>query len=348
MTTKEQAVQSEENQSVLNKKIQEVLYSTVQGRKEAYEKGTVKAINRANIFELIAKTSNTNAAISGAVGMIPGPWGMAAAVPEIVLIIKNQMRMIYDIGMAQGKSTKDMTPELILGVFVSSTGSAAVGVLSMQGSKILVKRSSLRVIQKVIAILGGRVTQQVAKSAVAKWIPIAGAVAMAAWSKISTKKLGDKALEIFSKEIVYEGEEINKTIELNDNDYKEMVVDESNNEQEDYPREKIKVLINLVKVDGKLDERELEFMSDIITDSILNENEKTQLIQSLSTKEMLDIDFEILKSVPNESIPLMLDLIRLSNIDEELHVTEKMYIKQIGKALDFDKEEINELLVSEN
>ncbi len=94
MTTKEQAVQSEENQSVLNKKIQEVLYSTVQGRKEAYEKGTVKAINRANIFELIAKTSNTNAAISGAVGMIPGPWGMAAAVPEIVLIIKNQMRMI--------------------------------------------------------------------------------------------------------------------------------------------------------------------------------------------------------------------------------------------------------------
>ena len=63
----------------------------------------------------------------------------------------------------------------------------------------MMKRVGQRAIQTIISILGGKITQQLAKSMAAKWIPVAGAVAMAAWSRYTTNKIGEKAIEIFFK-----------------------------------------------------------------------------------------------------------------------------------------------------
>src|SRR5512136_1431903 len=56
-----------------------------------------------DVNSLLSKWANINMGISGGVGLIPGPWGMAAAIPEIAVIIRNQIVMVYDIGMAYGK-----------------------------------------------------------------------------------------------------------------------------------------------------------------------------------------------------------------------------------------------------
>lgn len=47
-----------------------------------------------------------------------------------------------------------------------------------------------------------------AKSMAAKWLPIAGAVAMATWSKYSTHQIGNKAIEVFSRSIEFENDEM--------------------------------------------------------------------------------------------------------------------------------------------
>lgn len=58
----------------------------------------------------------------------------------------------------------------------------------VRGQKVLMKRAGLRVIQKIVKILGGEITQKILKSLAAKWIPVVGAVAMAAWVKYTTSK----------------------------------------------------------------------------------------------------------------------------------------------------------------
>ena len=99
--------------------------------------------------------------------MIPGPWGMAAAVPEIITIVRNQMAMVADIAKAHSKTA---TNELVLDILFSASGNVATGLVVVHGQKILVKRVGARAIQKIVAMLGGKITQRLAKSMVAKWL----------------------------------------------------------------------------------------------------------------------------------------------------------------------------------
>ena len=125
---------------------------------------------------------------------------MAAVIPELTLVIRNQIQMVYDIGVANGKQAQ-LTKELLMGIFLTAMGSSAGSLLTIHGGKILVKRASLRVIQNIIAMLGGRVTQQAIKSSIGKWLPVVGAGAMAAWTGYMTKNIGEKANELFKLEI---------------------------------------------------------------------------------------------------------------------------------------------------
>ncbi|HEY3389945.1 MAG TPA: hypothetical protein VGK38_10260 [Prolixibacteraceae bacterium] len=169
-------------------------------RRTYYSQHPDKVPSPSAIPAIINSYATMNMAVSGGINLIPGPWGMAAAIPEVVILIRNQLAMIYDIGVAQGKS-KVLNKELLAGVFLSAMGVSAGGLLVMQGGKVLVRRVTLRVFQRVIMLLGGNVTQKLLKSMVSKWLLIVGPVAMAAWSNYSTRQIGKQAAEILAKPI---------------------------------------------------------------------------------------------------------------------------------------------------
>jgi uncharacterized protein (DUF697 family) len=150
--------------------------------------------DKKSVSSIINSYSLINAAISGGAGLVPGPWGMVAVIPEIAAVIRNQLAMIYDVGMAYGKS-KVLTKELLAGVLITALGASAGSLLIMQGSKVLVKRVALRAFQKIIAMLAGKVLQQALKSAIGKWLPVVGAAALAVWSNYLTRQVGEKAIE---------------------------------------------------------------------------------------------------------------------------------------------------------
>ncbi len=178
-----------------------------QERKDFYKKPGNALPQTTSVDGIIAKYSYLNASISGASGLVPGPFGMLAVVPEIIAVTRNQIAMVYDIGVACGKEDS-IDKELLMGIFVSATGSAVIGIFTYRGGQLLVKRASLRVIQKLVTILGGKITQQVLKAAIAKWLPVVGAAGMAAWSKYSTDEIAKKAVEIFSYQIQKSNENI--------------------------------------------------------------------------------------------------------------------------------------------
>ena len=172
----------------------------IENRADYYRKNPSNLPQLDSVSGLISSYTRNNAAISGGASLIPGPWGMAAVIPELTLVIRNQIQMVYDIGVANGKQAQ-LTKELLIGIFLTAMGSSAGSLLTIHGGKILVRRASLQVIQKIIAMLGGRVTQQVIKSTVSKWLPFVGAAAMATWTGYMTKNIGEKANELFKLEI---------------------------------------------------------------------------------------------------------------------------------------------------
>lgn len=169
-------------------------------RRDYYKKNPSEIPQLDSVARIINSCTRNNATISGGASLIPGPWGMVAVAPELLVVIRNQIRMIYDIGVAHGKEEK-ITKELLMGIFITAMGTSAGSLLTIQGGRILVRRASLRAMQKLITMLGGRIAQQAIKSAVSKWLPVVGAAAMAAWTGYMTKQVGKKADEIFKLEI---------------------------------------------------------------------------------------------------------------------------------------------------
>lgn len=331
-------------QSKLADKMMGVFELVVSDRSGHFDKHPDQIPDKKSIQSIIKSYSLTNAAISGGASLVPGPWGMVAVIPEIAAVIRNQLAMIYDIGVAFGKS-KVLTKELLAGVLITAMGSSAGSLLVMQGSKVLVKRVSLRVFQKAIQILAGRITQQALKSAIGKWLPIVGAAALAVWSNYLTRQVGKKAIEIFEKEIVL-SEEIIEEMPLEPDSISvatpNMIGASTPNISSDMP--KVQTLINLMKVDGKIKEEEREYVQTIIGNADLTEIEMADLAQIIDNSAKFTVDYSAFASSPDDAIGLLVDMVTLAKRDGTFHITEKMFVKQVGKLLGFSDNDIDETM----
>jgi len=295
--------------------------------------------------KIIYHYSNLNAGISGALNLVPGPFGLVAIVPELILIVKYQLMMVCDIGYAYGDE-KGISKETLLYVFGNALGMGGMGLGIIQGNKILIKRVSLRIFQKIIAWLGGKITQRALKALIAKWFPLAGATAMAAWSHYSTKTIGNKSVELFSK----------FDFELSDateDDIIEAKIIKEIQPDKQLPEEiisikllHIKALVNLMKADNVIKGVEKEFIMDAINVAGLNEEDRAEIMTKFDTPppDKFEIDFTPFKTKPAVAVDLLINLVALAKRDKEFHISEKMYVKQVGRILGFSEEEINELM----
>jgi uncharacterized protein (DUF697 family) len=312
----------------------------IDDRRNYFAKNPEKCPNRDSVDSIIASYSNGNAAISGAAGLIPGPFGMLAALPEIVAVIRNQLAMIYDIGVAYGQ-TRALTKELLAGVLISAVGSGATGLLVMQGGKVLVQRVALRAFQQIIVLFAGKVTQQMLKSMISKWLPFVGAAAMSAWSKYSTHQIGNKAVEIFEKEI-----EIVDSTDQSEAADTELTQAEPRRESLNTEKIRIQSLINLMKVDGSVMPEEQSYLQIFLDNADLTEGERAELAEGIAADRKFTIDYEILAANPDDAIALLIDLVALANRDGTFHITEKMYVKQVGKLMGFAGSDIDEIMTT--
>lgn len=329
----------EKMQTELTEKIGDAFETVINQKNEFYQKNPTKIPDKAAIDSLISSSALANSAISGSASLIPGPWGMMAVVPELVLVIRNQIGLIYDIAAAQGKRNI-MTKELAASIFMYSLGTTTGSLLVVQGGRYIVKRASLQVFQRIIAMLGGRITQQALKSALSKWLPGVGAVAMAAWTNYTTRQIGNKAKEILNSNIDFDDN-------IQDIELIQPLAKEPSNptiESKSLEFYKIQILIAMSKIDGDTDQKEAELIGKIIENSELSSNENIELISLLSKEKVKAEGLDAIKNSPDDAITLLSDLTALAKINEEFHITEKLFIKQIGKALGYSDNDIEEVL----
>ena len=109
---------------------------------------------------------------------------------------------------------------------------------------------------------------------------------------------------------------------------------------------KLNSYISLIKIDGKINEEELELFESILNQSLISEEVKFELINKLNSSEKNIIDYAIFKSNIEESLELLTNLIKIAKIDNEMHILEKMFIKNVGQQIGFSVDEIENLLTS--
>jgi uncharacterized tellurite resistance protein B-like protein len=312
----------------------------ISNRRGYYALHPDKIPTRESVGSLVDSYSATNAAISGGFNLVPGPWGLVGIIPELTLIFRNQLMLIYDVGMAHGKS-EVLTKELLAGVLLDAFGIGAGSLFVMQGSKLIVKRVSLRVFQRIVALLAGRVTQQALKSALSKWVPVLGAAAMAAWVHYMTKKVGRKAAEVLSQDVSVDETECDQ--------------DEAGQSPEVPPNteasndvsavvQRLKILVCLAAIDGKTHDQESAFIVEIMSNYDIPSADRNKIVEALANYKQIDIDYGGLEANPSDSVGILVDMVALSRRDGSIHPAERIYIRRVGGILGVAEADVNDLI----
>ena len=171
-------------------------------------------------------------------------------------------------------------------------------------------------------------------------------ICLSCYTKQSAYFIADKS---FTNDFIYQFSDENQVSNaiVEEQIVVEEFIKEKNITTEDVPNTEIFKLyayLNLIKIDGVIKESEQEIFEELINNSLLDDIIKYDLIQKLNTKEPTPIDFSIFSNNPEESISLLSNLVLIAKCDNELHITEKMYIKNVGKQLGFSIDEIDEII----
>jgi uncharacterized protein (DUF697 family) len=141
------------------------------------------------------------AGTSGTLALPPGPWGMLTVLPDLVTVWTIQAQMVADIAAAYGQ-TALLSPEQMLYCLFRQTASQVVRDLVVRiGDRLAIRRVPLGVIQRALRQVGLKMTQRLAGRTASRWLPVVGALGVAAYAYRDTRRVGHTAIELFSQEI---------------------------------------------------------------------------------------------------------------------------------------------------
>jgi hypothetical protein len=144
------------------------------------------------------------AAAAGTLALPPGPLGWLTILPEMVAVWKIQANMVANIAAFYGKKGA-LTQEQMLYCLFRHTASQAVRDLVMRvGERMIVKRATLGVLQAVAQRIGVKVTRQTLTKTASRWLPVVGALGVAAYAYYDTAQVAKAAIELFERDIEIE------------------------------------------------------------------------------------------------------------------------------------------------
>lgn len=285
----------------------------------------------------IGKTS-TSGFLTGLGGMITLPVSIPADISTGIYI---HMRMISTIAYIGGYDIRDDKVKSL--IYLCLVGESVKDILKDAGIAIggklalsSLKSVSGKVLLKINRMVGFRLVTKFGEKGtvnLVKIIPVAGGIIGAAVNAMSTNTIGNIARDTFI-EPSYNGD-ITETDQFKNAEDSEIV---------DIHLLKFYSYINLIKIDGVITKEELEMFENEISHSFLSDSLKLDLISKLSEKEKTEIDYSNFVDRIDDSLELLSNLIRFAKSDNEFHILEKMFIRNVGKQIGFLPEDIEELM----
>lgn len=156
--------------------------------------------------KIAVKAAADAAIVSGGLAIPPGPWGIVTILPDLLTVWKIQAQMVADIAGTFGKKANLTREQMLYCLFRHAAGQAVRDLVVRVGERVIIKRASLRMIQKVLQKIGWNVTQRFTAKFIARWLPLVGAIGMGAYAFYDTAQVAKTTIELMSQEIEVEKE----------------------------------------------------------------------------------------------------------------------------------------------
>ncbi|MCD9005421.1 hypothetical protein LDO31_04055 [Luteimonas sp. XNQY3] len=155
----------------------------------------------------LANAASTRASLTaGALALPPGPIGWLTLIPELIAVWRIQAQLVADVASLYGKTSTLTQEQMIYCLFRHAAAQAMRDIVVRVGGRVLVKRSSLRVLKRVLARVGVKVAQRTIGKGVARWLPAVGALGVGAYAYYDTAQVAKTAIEFFSQDILVESD----------------------------------------------------------------------------------------------------------------------------------------------
>jgi uncharacterized tellurite resistance protein B-like protein len=173
-----------------------------------------------------------------------------------------------------------------------------------------------------------------------KAIPLVGGVIGGSIDALSTNKIGNVARDCFV------APQQNTDMSIENGEDRKQIISEMSCDSQIMNAELIKLYsyLNLLKIDGKITDEEVELLEAFINESDLSNDEKMEIIGKISNTSIINVDYSSLKNDMEQSIILLNNLVALSKSDGQIHPTEKMFIKNVGRQLGLPDQDVIDLI----
>jgi len=118
-----------------------------------------------------AKSSLT----AGTLALPPGPLAWLTIIPELLAVWRIQAQLVADIAALHGKTSTLTEQHMIYCLFRHAVAQLMRDLVVRVGERVLVKRASLRLIQKIVEKIGYKILQRSIGRGISRWLPIVGA-----------------------------------------------------------------------------------------------------------------------------------------------------------------------------
>ncbi len=183
----------------IQEKLLGILFKVINEIPPSTEKQKSDALLHAH--QLIGDASLRAAAISGALALPPGPLGWLTILPDLAAIWRLQAQLVADIGALFGKKGKLTEESMIYCLFRHAAAQVVRDLVTRMGERVVVQRVSLRVTEDILASIGIKFVQRVARGGLWRLLPAVGALFVAAYAYYDTDQVGRTAIEFFSQDV---------------------------------------------------------------------------------------------------------------------------------------------------
>jgi hypothetical protein len=144
--------------------------------------------------KLARKAARRAAALSGTLALPPGALGMLTVIPDLIAIWRLQAQMVADIAGLHGRDLQLTRTHMVYCLFRHAATQLARDVVVRTGQRLVFRQLSAGAMRSVLAGVGLNVTQRIAGTAASRWVPLAGAAAVAGYAYFDTMQVAKTAI----------------------------------------------------------------------------------------------------------------------------------------------------------
>jgi hypothetical protein len=148
--------------------------------------------------QIVHRAAKRTALTSGALALPPGPLGLLTILPDLHLIWSIQRQMVADLFALHGRTVELTRTHMLYCLFRHAASHVARDIAVRSGQRVLVRQLSGGALRTALGTVGVDITRRVAGHAAGRWVPFAGAAAVASYAYWDTLQVARTSRELLA------------------------------------------------------------------------------------------------------------------------------------------------------